>query len=138
MSSYKKTLSEPWFSLIKLGIKKVEGRLNKGDFKEMKIGDSVTFTNNDFKEREFTIQVVKKTEYKSFDEYLSKEGLETTLPGIDTIEEGLSVYYKYFSKEDEKTYGVIAVSFKIPRERVEKKAGRSRSKKRSKSARKKI
>ena len=33
---YEKNLSEPWFSLIKLGLKTVEGRLNKGDFKELK------------------------------------------------------------------------------------------------------
>ena len=34
-----KKLSEPWFSLIKLKIKKVEGRLNKGDFANMNIAD---------------------------------------------------------------------------------------------------
>ena len=31
MTTYTKHVSEPWFSLIKLGIKKCEGRLNKGD-----------------------------------------------------------------------------------------------------------
>jgi ASC-1-like (ASCH) protein len=34
-SEYTKNLSEPWFSLIKLGIKKCEGRLKKGDFAEI-------------------------------------------------------------------------------------------------------
>ena len=33
---YTKNLSEPWFTLIKLGLKKCEGRLNKGDFAKMK------------------------------------------------------------------------------------------------------
>lgn len=39
MSIYQKNLSEPWFSLIKLKIKTVEGRLNKGDFAIINIGD---------------------------------------------------------------------------------------------------
>jgi ASC-1-like (ASCH) protein len=47
MSIYEKNLSEPWFSLIKLRIKKVEGRLNKGDFANMNIGDFILFTNNE-------------------------------------------------------------------------------------------
>ena len=47
MSIYEKNLSEPWFSLIKLKIKKVEGRLNKGDFANMNIGDFILFTNNE-------------------------------------------------------------------------------------------
>jgi hypothetical protein len=44
MSIYEKNLSEPWFSLIKLKIKTVEGRLNKGDFANMNIGDFILFT----------------------------------------------------------------------------------------------
>ena len=36
---YSKHLSEPWFSLIKLNIKTCEGRLNKGDFSNMKEND---------------------------------------------------------------------------------------------------
>ena len=32
MSVYNKHLSEPWFSLIQLGLKTCEGILNKGDF----------------------------------------------------------------------------------------------------------
>ena len=42
-------LSEPWFTLISLGLKTVEGRKNKGRFKEMKVGDIVEWTNDDFK-----------------------------------------------------------------------------------------
>ena len=36
MTTYTKHLSEPWFSLIKIGAKKCEGRVTKGDFSEMK------------------------------------------------------------------------------------------------------
>jgi ASC-1-like (ASCH) protein len=43
MTTYTKHLSEPWFSLIKIGSKKCEGRLNKGDFSKMKKGDYILF-----------------------------------------------------------------------------------------------
>jgi ASC-1-like (ASCH) protein len=48
MTEYTKNLSEPWFSLIKIGLKTCEGRLNKGDFSLMKKGDYIIFENNDF------------------------------------------------------------------------------------------
>jgi ASC-1-like (ASCH) protein len=48
MNTYTKHLSEPWFSLIKIGAKTCEGRLNKGEFSIMKKGDKIIFINNDF------------------------------------------------------------------------------------------
>jgi hypothetical protein len=41
MAKYNEHLSEPWFTLISLGLKTVEGRKNKGKFKEMQVGDIV-------------------------------------------------------------------------------------------------
>jgi ASC-1-like (ASCH) protein len=107
---YSEHLSEPWFSLISLGLKTVEGRKNKGKFKEMKIGDVIEWYNNDFKKRTVLTKIVKKTEYKTFEDYLTSEGLENCLPGIPSLEHGLSVYFKYYTKEDESQYGVIAIT----------------------------
>ena len=109
---YKENLSEPWFSLMSLGLKTVEGRKNKGRFKEMEVGDIIEWTNDDFKTRKFSTTVVRKKEYPTFAEYLKKEGLEHCLPGIPSLEHGLSVYFKYYTKEDEKEYGVIAIELK--------------------------
>ena len=47
MTTYYKNVSEPWFSLLKLKIKSVEGRLNKGEFSNMKIGDIIEFSNEE-------------------------------------------------------------------------------------------
>ena len=41
-------LSEPWFTLISLGLKTCEGRLHKHRFKDYKIGDIIKWWNNDF------------------------------------------------------------------------------------------
>ena len=106
---YVKHLSEPWFSLVKLGIKKVEGRLNKGDFAKMRVGDVILFTNSDFGlQRTYSTKIEKIANYNSFFEYLSSEKLEDCLPGIDCIGDGVQVYYAYLSKSDEETYKVRA------------------------------
>ena len=111
MNHHNKHLSEPWFTLGKLGLKTVEGRLKRGNMLDIKQGDTITFYNNDILRREYNVKVTKITVYSNFKEYLDQEGLSNCLPGIDTIEDGLSVYYKYFSKNDEKKYGVVAINF---------------------------
>lgn len=106
---YTSNVSEPWFTLILLGLKTVEGRKNKGMFKEMRVGDVVKWTNDNFGDRSVMTKVVRKAEYNTFKEYLETEGLDKCLPGITNLEHGLNVYYKYFTKEDEKEFGVIAI-----------------------------
>jgi ASC-1-like (ASCH) protein len=112
MSFYEKNLSEPWFSLIKLGIKKVEGRLNKGEFASMNKGDFILFTNNELGfERSITISIKHITYYDNFKSYLETETLAKCLPGITNIEDGLKVYYNYYTKEDELKYKIKAFLF---------------------------
>lgn len=111
--NYKESVSEPWFTLISMGLKSVEGRKNKGRFKEMKIGDIVLWSNNDFAPREVLTKITGKAEYNNFKEYLETEGLDKCLPGIEDIDIGLSVYYKYFTKEDEKEFGVVAIRLEL-------------------------
>jgi len=40
-TTYTENVSEPWFSLINLGLKTVEGRKDKGRFHDMKVGDII-------------------------------------------------------------------------------------------------
>jgi ASC-1-like (ASCH) protein len=112
MSNFKKEVKEPWFSLIKLGYKQVEGRLNKGDFVNMNIGDFILFINNDLGfERNFIMEIKNISYYDNFQMYLENETLERCLPGIDNIEDGLKVYYTYYKKSDELEYKIKAFTF---------------------------
>jgi len=112
MSIYEKNLSEPWFSLIKFRIKTVEGRLNRGDFANMQIGDIIIFTNNELDfERKFQIEIKNILYYDNFQTYLENESLDRCLPTIDTIENGLKIYYKYYKKQDELEYKIKAFIF---------------------------
>ena len=103
MTIYEKNLSEPWFSLILLKNKTVEGRLNKGDFSNMNIGDIIVFTNNELGfDRKFEIKNIN---------YLQSETLERCLPGISNLEDGINIYYKYYTKSDESKYKIKAFIF---------------------------
>jgi len=113
MSVYIEHLSEPWFTLISLGLKTIEGRKNKGRFKKMQVGDMIEWKNEDFLPRSIYTIIKRKTVYVSFMEYLQKEGLQKCLPGMPTLEHGLSVYYKYFTEEEEKEFGVIAIELEL-------------------------
>ena len=110
---YKKHLSEPWFSLIKLNLKTVEGRLNKGDFSKMNIGDTIIFFNKDFEYREIKVKITKINHFKTFKSYLQKETLKKTLPGFTNLNNGLKVYYKYFSIKQEKEFNIISIHFNL-------------------------
>lgn len=113
MQTYTEKLSEPWFTLISLGLKTVEGRKNKGIFKAMNVGDLIEWVNYDFGPRNIKTRVVRKAVYKTFEEYLTSEGLQKCLPGMPSIEHGLKVYFKYFTKEQEAEFGVVAIELKL-------------------------
>ena len=78
----------------------------------MNIGDFILFTNNELGfERKFMVEIKNISYYDNFQTYLENETLEKCLPGIDNIENGLNVYYKYYKKSDELEYKIKAFSF---------------------------
>ncbi len=113
---YKKHLSEPWFSLLAVGCKTVEGRLHHEDWEKMKEGDIIVWYNLDFTpiiDREFQTIITRKTTYHNFNIYLHREELQKVLPSIKNIEDGLKIYYMYYTPEDEKKFGVVALQLKV-------------------------
>ncbi len=107
------SVSEPWWSLMKIGAKKIEGRLNRGKFAALKKGDVIRVRNDN--QREFHAKVTRITAYPDFRSYLSAN-LKLALPGIDSIEDGLRIYYQYYTKADERKYGVLAIRLTIQRD----------------------
>ncbi len=103
------SVSEPWFSYLKNKKKRIEGRLNKGVFSTLEKGENIKFVNgND----SFKAKIKKIVKYNTFEEYLSQEGLKRTLPKVLTIEEGCNIYYKYYTKEQEKEFKILAIYIK--------------------------
>lgn len=100
-------VQEPYFTHIKNEIKKVEGRLNKSKFLEMKIGDEILLNE------EIKLEITNKTIYKTFRDMIIFEGIKNVIPDAKSIEEAEAVYYKFYSKEDESNFSVAAIEVKV-------------------------
>jgi ASC-1-like (ASCH) protein len=110
--TWTKTCQEPWWSLIKSGRKKIEGRLNRGNVKEMQDGDTLVLIEPKTKGRlSGTITAIKV--YPTFAKYLETEGVENCLPGIGTIGEGVTIYRQWSTAEEEKEFGVAAIHLSV-------------------------
>jgi ASC-1-like (ASCH) protein len=115
----KKHLSQPWFNLIKYGIKTHEGRINKPDsfWSNIKINDIFIFYNED---EEYTVKVIEKLIYNNFKEGINDIGLKYVLPTEyeygNSIKKSINnVYYEQcgFKIEDELKYGIVMLKFEV-------------------------
>jgi ASC-1-like (ASCH) protein len=100
-------VQEPYYSFIINGQKIVEGRLNKGKFASIQKGDILVLAPENIE-----FNVVEKNIYKSFIAMIESEGVENVIPDKTSIEEATNVYYKFYTKEQEKEFGVAAIKIK--------------------------
>ena len=100
-------MQEPYRSLVINGKKTVEGRLNKGKFASIKTGDILML-----EQEKIQFEVIKKSIYLNFKTMIEKEGLSNVLPDKNNIKEATNVYYEFYTKEQEKEYGVLAIKIK--------------------------
>ena len=75
----------------------------------MKTGDIVIFYNNSDIYRETKCIIKKITKYNNFKEYLLDNTIKNCLPTIENTDDGVDIYYKYYTKEDESKYGCVAI-----------------------------
>uniref|UniRef100_A0A0D9XR28 ASCH domain-containing protein n=1 Tax=Leersia perrieri TaxID=77586 RepID=A0A0D9XR28_9ORYZ len=101
-------VQEPYFTQLRAGTKKVEGRLAAGNYNRIAEGSLLLFN----KCLLLNVQAVRK--YGSFSEMLRTEMISEVLPGISSIEEGVGVYRKFYTEEKESLYGVLAISVSKP------------------------
>ena len=103
---FRYSVKEPSFSLIRDGIKKIEGRLFKNTFCQINPGHYIIFYNrkDNFKVR---VNVIKN--YNNFRDMLVSEGIKLVTPLSNSLNESISIYRRLYSIEDEKKYGVIAI-----------------------------
>ncbi|EEE51942.1 hypothetical protein OsJ_33576 [Oryza sativa Japonica Group] len=101
-------VQEPYFTQLRAGTKKVEGRLAAGNYNRIAEGSLLLFN----KCLLLNVQAIRK--YASFSEMLQAEMISEVLPGISSIEQGVGVYRKFYTEEKESFYGVLAISVSKP------------------------
>ena len=95
-------VQEPYMSFILDGTKTVEGRLNKGKFLSIEAGDILEIGSAKFK-------VTGTATYSSFLEMVTSEGVENVIPDKPTPVEAAQVYYRFFTPDQERKFGVKAI-----------------------------
>ncbi|MCG2694775.1 ASCH domain-containing protein [Candidatus Parcubacteria bacterium] len=109
---YKNHRDEPYFSFVKKGVKTIEGRIKQDLYEKLELEDEILVFNN--KETDKIRVIVKGLRtYSSFKEMLKKEDFKKILPNVDSIEEGVKIYRKFYTSEQEKEFGVIAIGVEV-------------------------
>ena len=113
-------LCDPWLNFIAKKGKGIYARPYAHDVRGLKKGDYITFVNESSNIiRVITVKITDIEHFISFEEYLhavisdSKCSYLTNsykdLDSIKSVEEGIVLYREFYSKEDEQTYGVVAI-----------------------------
>ena len=101
------TVTDPWYTMIEKGEKTIEGRLHKGRYAELKVGDKISIFP------EMTPFCIVKTIvnlhiYDSFSSLLERH-LAQTLPGVRDVASGVEVYRQFYKQDEERRYGVVGI-----------------------------
>lgn len=99
------------FGMIKAGSKKIEIRLYDSKRQQIKTGDCIVFGLLPDKNETIKVQVTGVDVYNDF-ETLYREVDFALLGRADKTHQWmLDASYDYYTKEDEASYGVVAISF---------------------------
>ncbi|XP_022631920.1 uncharacterized protein LOC106778442 isoform X2 [Vigna radiata var. radiata] len=101
--SFELHVQEPFFSQLTDGLKTIEGRCASGKYNRIKSGNLILFN----KSVVFEVQGVRR--YPTFFSMLEAEGLGKVLPGVESGEEGVKVYRRFYTEEQERENGVLAI-----------------------------
>ena len=103
------------------GKKTVEGRLAKDKFLAIRPGDVVSIREDIYDDGVIVesrvsatkLLVTKIATYNSFSDMLGGVGFKSAIPSAASLEDACLEYARYYSAEDEKNYGVLAIYFKL-------------------------
>ena len=103
---FRMKLQNESFKQIKKEIKKIEIRLNDEKRKIFEINDYIEFTNITTLEIMF-VKITNLYHFESFEKLFNN--FDNSILGCGSYEE----MYKYYSKEEEKKYGVLGIEIKV-------------------------
>ncbi len=102
-------LSDPYFELMRAGRKSWEIRLKAKEWAKIKPKDALLLFHRGGKGEFLVVEVLERREYTSIREALEDIGFQNAIPQAKSIEEALAEYRRFYSKEKERRYGVMAL-----------------------------
>lgn len=99
------------FDIVSEGVKDVEVRLNDEKRRQLKVGDKLIFISRGNYTDQITATVKKLVYFKDFIEVTKAYEMKRIYLEDTTLEEYLELMNKFYSKEEQKKYGVVAIEF---------------------------
>lgn len=106
-------LREPYFSLIKNGRKVYEIRLNDEKRRLLRVGDELIFVRDLTGDAKIFCEVVDLLRFGSFEECFKNLPLEQVGFAVETIDSAVAQMHKFYSNDDEKNWGVLAIKVNL-------------------------
>ena len=105
-------LDEDIFEVVKNGTKNIECRLNDEKRRQLKIGDKLIFLKrpDDIETIETNIEDLKY--YDNFSDMMNDYTIEEVYKEGYSKEEFLKLLERFYTEDDQKQYGVVAIEFK--------------------------
>lgn len=99
-------LTDPWFEYVKTGQKIYEGRR----FLNFDIGDILRISHRTNPELEpFRVKIKNVLRFKTFEEALNVLNMSEVLPGVQTVQEGVEIYYQFVSLKTQEAEGICMI-----------------------------
>jgi len=100
------------FILIKNGIKKIEGRLNKGFFRTINLNDNLCIECVELNEQ-IKVKIKNIFKFKSLIEMFQNINYKDICPTELDINSSIQRYRKFYSQNQEQKYGILAIFISI-------------------------
>ena len=105
-------LDEDLFEVVQNGTKNVEVRVNDEKRRRLKIGDKITFLRRPLEDKSMEAVVEDLVYYDNFEELVKDYTMEEIYLSGYTKEYFLNLLKRFYSDEEIKEYGVVAIRFK--------------------------
>lgn len=107
------TLDQLYFRFIKYGTKCIELRLNDEKRQKIKTGDIIIFSEKQNNKNKIITQITNLFRYKTFQEVLDHFDIKLLADKSISKEKLLADLNQFYSKEDQNTYGILAIEIKV-------------------------
>lgn len=99
------------FEIVRMGKKDIEVRVNDEKRRKLKVGDTLVFLKRPNDDEEIRAKVVGLEYYDYFDTLVDNYDMERIYLSNYTKEEYLEEMKRFYTREEQEKYGVVAIIF---------------------------
>lgn len=110
---HKMKLQPKYYDFMLNGTKRIEIRLFDEKRKRINIGDTITFLKEPDLNESFNAKVIGLLRYSSFEEMFKDFDISILADKSMTKEDLLLILEKFYTKEDQKQYGVLGIRIEL-------------------------